>query len=470
MTRRIPLLTLAAEPRTDQRDSAHEDSLAHLAYDHSRVCDPNSTPRLPFKVYLPHTTEDVVQVVLEAKQSGEPVVVRGRAHSSNHLVTPDRGVVMLTEFMNRILDVDEGAMTVTVQCGAPLRAVDAHLSELGLGLPVLADHDGVTAAGFASVGGISPASHVHGLFVDTVQAMEYVDWRGKVQRCSRTQHRDALLRLLGGTGRHGVITTLTIAVIAVDKSRTVYANRRHLTPSLDGFLSYSGQLIRDPGDAVLERGMWADLPLPGLPATVRLGQFSSYHPTRQRAVKSLWSVVAHGYQQALRPLVSRLPGELARYVDVGTAMFSPGFATMRDLERVCDGTRGAASATPARSFVVLGPADRYSQIVRQLYRAALDERSRSGAVGEISLHVRSVRSPYLSGGDPHGRYCAVSLWLGLNPRRTTDEVLRRLVADVDDVAVANGAYRSLDSLTSSEPTIRERVDPNTQYAGGGARL
>lgn len=259
----------------------------------------------------------------------------GHAHSSNNLVTPDGGVVMLTEGMNRIVHLDEADMTVTVQCGAALMALDAWLSELGLGLPIVGDHDHITAAGFASVGGISPASHRHGMFVDTVVELEYVDWDGKVHRCSRQHSRPELLRLLAGTGRHGVITELTITVIKADKYHTVYANQRRITASLDEFVSYSGRMIGDPGDAVAERGVWADLEVPGLSgASVRLAE--------------------------------------------------------------------------------------------------------------------------------------VMLYLGLRPERMTPEVLDRLVRKIAEITIAHQAVRYMHSLTSSDPTVRAKVDPNTRYSGSSA--
>src|SRR5690349_16372863 len=128
-------------------DGISHDSLVNLGYDWSRIADPGMAPRPPVKVYLPRTTEDVGRAGLQARANGESVVVRGHAHSSNNLVTPDHGVVVLTDLMNRVLDVDTDAMTVTIQGGAPLMMVDLHLAETGLGLSVIGDHDHITAAG-----------------------------------------------------------------------------------------------------------------------------------------------------------------------------------------------------------------------------------------------------------------------------------------------------------------------------------
>lgn len=448
------------------------DSVSGLGYDWSRVADPGIAPRPPFKVYLPRTTADVVRLVREASDAGEQVVVRGHAHSSNNLVTPDGGVVMLTEGMNRIVHLDEADMTVTVQCGAALMALDAWLSELGLGLPIVGDHDHITAAGFASVGGISPASHRHGMFVDTVVELEYVDWAGKVHRCSRQHSRPELLRLLAGTGRHGVITELTITVIKADKYHTVYANQRRITASLDEFVSYSGRMIGDPGDAVAKRGVWADLEVPGLSgASVRLGQFSSYHHTPQHLAKSLWKRLAYRYQNLLGYWAGRLPPQLdefVKYLGTGTIMLSPGYATMKDIERSTDQVLDSTVGDPTRMFVVLAPVQRYTSLFHQLYELCLLERRRSRAITSISIYVKAVSSAYLSGGDPPDRYVEVMLYLGLRPERMTPEVLDRLVRKIDEITIAHQAVRYMHSLTSSDPTVRAKVDPNTRYSGSSA--
>jgi hypothetical protein len=455
-------------------DGISHDSLLNLGYDWSRIADPGVTPRPPFKVYLPRTTDDVVRAVQEARQNEQPLVVRGHAHSSNNLVTPDRGVVMLTDLLDRIVAVDEKAMTVTLQAGVRLMVADMLLSESGLGLQIIGDHDHITAGGFASVGGISPASHRFGMFVDTVRGLEYVDWDGKVNRCNRDQDREMLQRLLCGTGRHGVITELTIDIMRVDKFREVYFNRRHITPSLNDFVAYSGEMIRDPGDAIMERGVWADfdvplLPqLPGVPAdlSLRLGQFSSYHTTPQRPYKTLWNDIAYGFQHFLGNWAGRLPTALddfVKYVGMGAIMLSPRYAGMKNIERFTDQVLDSTVGDPTRMFVVLAPAEKYETLFHQLYETVVAERRRSGAISFISVYVKSIRSPYLAGGDPNRRYCELMLYLGVRPEKMTESTLDRLVSKIDSLVLSAGAFRYLHSLTSTEPEVRMRLDPNHQY-------
>lgn len=463
-------------------ESIQHDSLSGLGYDWSKTADPAIPARMPFKVYLPRTTEDVMVVVQETQRDGRSVAVRGEGHSSNNLVTPERGTVVLTALMDRVLEVNDTAMTVTVQGGAPLMAVDLYLSKMGLGLPVIGDHDGITAGGFASVGGISPASLQYGMFVDTVSALEYVDWSGKAHRCGRTENREDFLRLLCGTGRHGIITQLTIDVVKVDKFRTVFDNHRHVSLTVNDFVVHSGRFIRDPGSAVMAHGIWADVPIAGrlglpaalgLPAVnVRFGQFYSYHTTTQRLYKSLWNRAGYGMQHAMGYWAGRLPtpvDEALKYLGMGAIMLSPKFAAIKNVERYTDQVIDATVGDPTRWYVVFAPAERYESLFYQLYELFVAERRRSEAFTFIALYVKAVRSPYLSGtapGEPTKPYCELLVQVGIRPERMTARVQDRLVARIDQLTITAGGMRYLHSLTSSDPEIRERVDPNSRYNGG----
>ncbi|MEV6873194.1 FAD-binding oxidoreductase [Amycolatopsis sp. NPDC051128] len=458
-------------------DSINHDSITNLGHDWSLVADPDAEPRPPFKVYLPRTTEDVVAAVRECRDAGVQLVVRGNGHSSNNLVTPDHGTVLLTELMSGVVSVDGIGLTVTIQPGARLAAVDQMLSEQGIGLKVIGDHDHITAAGFASVGGISPASHRHGIFLDTVLALEYVDWTGEVHRCSREHDLDQMLKVLGGTGRHGVITELTLAIEVVDKFRTILRNERRITTSLDEFVRYSAGMIRNPRDAVMERGVWADFEVPGTDLGLRVGQFSSYHPTPQNPVKSLWNRVAYGYQQAIGAVAGRLPtvlDDVLKYVGMGCIILSPRYGNHKNIERFTDQILDSTVGDPTRMFVVLGPVERYANLFYALNDLVVNERRRSRAITFISVYVKSIRSRYLTGPEAWkpageerepGSFCELMLYIGVRPEKMTPAVQARLVAAVDEICLANGAFRYLHSLTGTDPAKLARLDPNALYGG-----
>jgi hypothetical protein len=223
-------------------------------------------------------------------------------------------------------------------------------------------------------------------------------------------------------------------------------------------------MIREPGDAVMERGVWADFGLPG----AKLGQFSSYHTTNQAWYKSLWNDAAYGVQQLIGTVAGRLPttlDDLTKFVGMACIMFSPQYAGQKNIERFTDQILDSTVGDPTRMFVVLAPVDRYESLFHQLNELAVAERRRSGAVTFISIYVKSIRSGYLGGGDPTARHCEIMLYLGVRPEKMTSGVLDRLVNRIDQLVAQAGAFRYMHSLTSADATLRQKVDPNSRYAG-----
>lgn len=455
-------------PATRYQPTSHEylihQKLDSLAYDWERIGDPTILAKVPLKVYLPGTTADVVTAVQECAALGQKLLIRGRGHSSNNLVTADGAAVLLTEYLDQILDIDEEALTCTIQSGAVLARVDAELSKRGLGLKIIGDHDDITAGGFASVGGISPASHLHGMFVDTVTELEYVDSAGNVRHCSRTKNQRELLRLLAGTGRHGVITSMKVSIVRTDKYKVILGNNSFITTDVNKFIDGSGTLIADPGDSLMERGVWADFPIGA--SSIKLGQFSSYYETTQNPLKSLVNRTAYGYQHFLGYWAGRLPRQVdvaVKYLGFVTIMVPPKYANTKNIERFTDQVLDSTVGDPTRMLIVLAPVAKYDVLFRALYRLCLDERERSGAITFISLYVKAINSPYLSRDGSDGKFCELMLYIGVKPDKMTDEILEKLVEAIDDLTIEHDAFRYMHTRTTTDPIRRQLIDPNTAH-------
>jgi FAD/FMN-containing dehydrogenase len=233
--------TVTASESWRSKITSHEtfthDSIDSLGYDWSRISAPDTKPKHPLKVYLPQTTEDVAEMIRAANAAGEELWVRGSGHSSNDLVLVDRGSIMLTRNLDRIVDVDADGLTVTAQAGTITSHIDDTLAHRGLGLPVMGDHNDISLGGFISVGGISAASFKYGMFIDTVRSVEYVDWTGEVVTCSPTDRPEHFWRVLGGTGRYGVITKVKTQVVEADKYGTILRNDERRFHNLDSTTS-----------------------------------------------------------------------------------------------------------------------------------------------------------------------------------------------------------------------------------------
>lgn len=462
-------VTVNGLPAWKKRINSHEtfthDSIDSLGYDWERIANPSIKPRLPFKVYIPETTEDIVRAVKEARSLGERLAVRSKGHSSNDLVLSDRGSVLLTQKLTEILEVDEEEMTATVQGGAVSAEVDDYLATKGLGLPIIGDHNHITVGGFASVGGISPASHRFGLFVDTVERLQYVTWDGELVNCGRKENTEQFHKVLAGLGQQGVIATITVRIIRVDKYHTVLKNHQKHYYDVDKFVDGAAHSIRNPGDALMERGVWVNFPTSGGKG-LGIGQFSAYHPTSQNWYARFRDTTSYDVLHGIGYFAGRLPGKLDRalkYVGMSGVVFSPPYATIKDVEFFTDKILDSTVGDPTRMFIVLAPLDRFEELFHRTYELMLKFRASHHCFTFVSVYVKSISSDYLAQGRPNNQFCELMFYCGMAPASLQPEVLEDLVEQLDDIVIENHGFRYMHSRTSKDPARRERVDPNAHY-------
>lgn len=439
------------------------DSISSLGYDWERIANPGIQPKFPYKVYFPRTTEDIVTAVREAKTLGHVLRVRSKGHSSNDLVLADGGAVLCTELLHAFLAVDTEAGTIKVRSGTVLAKIDDYLRDKGFGLPVIGDHNHITAGGFSSVGGISPASHHQGLFVDNVLAVELVDWDGEVRLYEKAKQPRELNRILGGLGQYGVIATLTLRIVKADKWKTVFRNARFLTRNMDDFMKHSKSQIVGAGEIRMERGVWLEYPAFG--RHVIVGQFSAYSDTRQSFYKSLRDRIEYGYLHFLGYWAGRLPAAIDLFVKllglIGIIL-SPKYATMKNIESFTDKVLDSTVGDPTRMFIALAPMEKYEALFTGLNKICRHYRDTTGCITFITCYVKGIRSNWLAPSG--GLFCELMLYLGLNAEKMTPAVLDALVTDVDKLCIEQGAFRYMHTKTSKDPQLRQHLDPNRQYA------
>ena len=439
------------------------DSIDNLGYDWERIADPSIAPKYPLRVYLPQTTEELQAIVREARERGEKVMVRSKGHSSNDLVLDEHGSVIVTEKMNKILEIDRTRMVARVQAGAISAEIDDELSTQGLGLPIIGDHNHITVGGFASVGGISPASHRHGLFIDNVEALEYVTWDGDLRSCSRSERPDEFNAVLAGLGLQGIMATLTCRIVEIDKYGTVLENEATRYRDVDEFIASSESYINDPGDALYERGVWISFKVGG--SALEVGQFSAYRPTEQTTLKKLRNRLAYGYLHRIGFLAGRLPpgvDRLLKYIGTIGVIFSPRYASIKNIEFFTDKILDSTAGDPTRMLIVLAPIDRYRDLFRDTYDLMVRYREEYGCFTFVSVYVKSIHSEYLSHGTDQKQFCELMYYMGINPQSMNDEILMKAVSEFDDICIRHGGYRYMHSKTVKDER-REKVDPNAYY-------
>jgi hypothetical protein len=452
---------MAVTYKYTSHESFSHDSIDSLGYDWERVGNPGIKPKFPFKIYLPRSNDDVVRAVREARQLGQTLRVRSKGHSSNDLVLEEGGCILLIEKFNQILELNEKELTATVQSGTVLADLDLYLSERGFGLKIIGDHNHITAGGFASVGGISPASHRFGMFVDTVRSLEYVTWEGELVRCGRDENPAQFYSVLCGLGRQGVICTITIDIMRANKVKEVVRNHMTVYRDMEKFIADTHRYIMEPGDLVYERGVWADLK-----GKIKVGQFSRYVKTDQNALAKGWDKTAYGYLHTLGNWAGRLPDRVdlwVKYLGIVGVIWSPRYATMKNVEFFTDKILDSTVGDPTRMLIVLAPVRSYPLFFRELNNMCVEARERTGCFTLISLYVKAINSAYLAQGSGDDKFCELMLYVGSDPTKMTEEILNGLVKKVDALCVQEKAFRYMHTRTTKDPAIRRLIDPNAYW-------
>jgi hypothetical protein len=456
--------------RITSHETFDHDSIDSLGYDWSRIANPAIAPKFPLKVYLPRSTEDLVAIVKEAKALGQSLKVRSKGHSSNDLVLSEGGAVVVTEKLNQVLEINENELWARVQSGAISAQVDDRLATMGLGLPIIGDHNHITVGGFASVGGISPASHRFGLFIDQVRSLEYVTWDGEVISCSPTERPDHFYKVLAGTGQHGIIATMTLNLIRVDKYGTVLENEQNRYRNVEDFIAGAKKFIEDPGDALYERGVWIDFQLPKRRLTV--GQFSAYYETDQSRAHKLRNRASYGYLHRIGYMAGRLPpgaDRMLKYIGTAGVIFSPKFATIKNIEFFTDKILDSTVGDPTRMFIVLAPLDAFEDLFRDSFNLMVDWRERTGCFTFVSVYVKCITSDYLSQGSDQKRFCELMFYVGVNNKNMNQQILDEMTSDFDDITIKHGGFRYMHSRTVKDQRL-QKIDPNAFYSAKAARV
>jgi glycolate oxidase len=175
---------------------------------------------MPLAVISPRTTSEVGLVVAQAGRAGVPIVARGAGSGLSGGSNALEGALTLDlSAMNRILDVNEAALTAVVQPGV----LNADLKS------AVAEHQlwyapDPASAAFCTIGG-NVATNAGGLCCvkygvtrDAVLGLEVVLADGQVARLGRRTRKgvagyDLVALLVGSEGTLGVITEITVRLI-----------------------------------------------------------------------------------------------------------------------------------------------------------------------------------------------------------------------------------------------------------------
>jgi FAD/FMN-containing dehydrogenase len=183
-------------------------------YDEGRTVFIGGIDRRPSAIVRVADTDDVARVILQAREAGLELAVRGGGHSgAGHGVT-DGGIVLDLREM-RGLDIDVDGRTAWAQTG--LSAGDYTTAAAAHGLATgFGDVGTVGIGGITLGGGVGYLSRKHGLTIDDLLAAEVVTADGEVLQADAESHPDLFWAVRGGGGNFGVATRLRFRLHELD--------------------------------------------------------------------------------------------------------------------------------------------------------------------------------------------------------------------------------------------------------------
>jgi len=190
-----------------------EDRLAY-GYDASRL------GAMSLCVVIPGSTEEVSRILAEANRERIPVYARGAGSGMVGGAVPTQpGIVLSTERMNRIIEIDEENFTAMVEPGVITGVLQKAVNRYGLFYPP--DPSSLafsTIGGNVATGAGGPRAVKYGVTKDYVLGLEVVLASGKVistgkATIKRSVGYDLTRLMVGSEGTLGIFTKILLKLI-----------------------------------------------------------------------------------------------------------------------------------------------------------------------------------------------------------------------------------------------------------------
>jgi FAD/FMN-containing dehydrogenase len=156
------------------------------------------------------STEDVVRAVRFARGEGQPIAVRGGAHSAAGFSTCDDGIVIDLAQLNDI-QVDVDSRRAFAGGGTTWKTFDTATQAHGLATTGgLVSSTGI--GGFVLGGGVGHLVRKYGLTCDNLLSAELVTADGSIIQACESENSELSWALRGGGGNFGVVTKFELAL------------------------------------------------------------------------------------------------------------------------------------------------------------------------------------------------------------------------------------------------------------------
>jgi FAD/FMN-containing dehydrogenase len=182
-------------------------------YDAARTPWNLAVDQRPAAVALPHSADEVAEVVRAAAAAGLRVAPQSTGHGAGPFdggQLDDVVLVRLSELTG--VSVDADARTARVVGGTLWRDVITATAPYGL-TALHGSAADVAVAGYVLGGGLSFYGRTHGIAANSLQAVEIVTADGSLVRASADENADLFWAVRGGGGNLGVVVALEIGLL-----------------------------------------------------------------------------------------------------------------------------------------------------------------------------------------------------------------------------------------------------------------
>lgn len=197
-----------------QKVAVSQETLVCYAFDATNI------RALPEAVAFPETTDDVRTIVNVCSAAAIPVIPRGAGTGFAGGTVPLRGgVVISTERLNRILDIDVERRTATLQPGVVNEALQKSAAKVGLMFaPDPSSLEVCTIGGNVAQDAGGPRAVKYGVTRDYVLRVEAVLWDARVVDSGKplgmcANWNPMLALFVGSEGTLGVMTELVVGLV-----------------------------------------------------------------------------------------------------------------------------------------------------------------------------------------------------------------------------------------------------------------
>ena len=187
----------------------------HPSWDDAREAYNLAVDQQPAAVAFPADAADVQAIVRYAAAQGLRIAPQRTGHNASPIESLDGVVLLKTDRLDTV-ELDPIALRGRVGAGVKWESVVPRASDLGLAVLHGSTPD-VSIAGYGLGGGLGWYGRKHGLFTNSITAIELVTADGQLRRVDHDNEPELFWALRGGGGNFGVVTALEFRLFPISE-------------------------------------------------------------------------------------------------------------------------------------------------------------------------------------------------------------------------------------------------------------